>query len=150
MVPVDVRNEIGEEMNIFNYMAKSVIETANGRIHSTGSGWIFSDAGATNAQGVYIGPRPSKDGRPMSISLGVLTASNCPQPPGDYPQGSRGGFNVPMKVCRKCPHHIKRRRRQPYPCCAVLREIRAKGPTPIEKMASIVESAKEKTAEMMR
>ena len=143
------RRLIWKKMNIFNQIAKSLIESAHGRIRTMSNGFSFSDAGTTNAQGVHIKACESKDGRMMSLSLGVLTASNCPKPPADYPEGS-GGFKVPMKVCRKCPHHIKRHRRQPYPCCAVLREIRAKGPSPIEQFGAIMKSAKEKAAEIMR
>lgn len=136
--------------NIFNWFAKSLIEANNGKIHKYSNGFVFSDAGTTNNQGVFLKPSEAKDGRKISLALSVLTASNCPQPPGDYPQSKRGGFWVPMKVCRKCPHHIKRRRRQPYPCCDVLRKIRANGPTPAQQMIKVMQDAVERTKEIIK
>lgn len=135
--------------NIFNHIAKSLVEAANGRIQVCSNGWHFSDEGSTNNQGVFIKAYKSDDGRMASLSLHVLSTRNYPTPPGDYPVMSRGGA-VPMKVCRKCPHHIKRRRRQPYLCCAVLRKLRAAGPSPAESMADMLRQATEKAKDMLK
>ena len=125
-------------MNIFSQMAKSVIENSNGKIRTFPNGYEYSDAGATNSSGVHIPSSFDATGRPVSLSLGVLSTGSCPAPPagGDYPNHKgMAGYWVPMKICRKCPHHIKRRRGQPYPCCAVLRKIRTERGTPAEQIS---------------
>ena len=136
--------------SIFNVFAKSLLDAQKGKINIYPNGWAFGNKGTTNAQGVYCKSHVSKDGRPVSLTLGVRSTSNCPQPPSEeYPQLARGGFSVPMKVCRKCPNHISRRRRQPFPCCGLLRERAAKGPSPIEVMAGALNKAAQKAKEML-
>jgi len=135
--------------NIFAQMAKSLIESANGMIRVYPNGYKFDDRGTTNAQGVYLKPTVSADGRMKSIAIGVRSAANCPKPPGDYPQSERGGAWVPMKVCRKCLHHLPRKRRHPYPCCAALREIRRKGPSPAEQFTTMLKTATDKAKEIL-
>jgi len=68
---------------------------------------------------------------------------------GDYPVTDRGAW-VPMKVCRKCPHHLKRRRGQPYPCCTILRDIARKGPSPAEQVNDLLGRAVAKTNEILK
>ncbi len=137
--------------NIFNQFAKSFVETSQGRIRTLPNGWVHSSAGSTNNQGVFLKPHVTQDGRQASLALSVLSAGNCPRPPlgTDAPHMSHG-YSVPMKVCRKCPNHIKRRRRQPYPCCAILRKMRANGPSPAATLANMVEVAVNKVEEMMK
>jgi hypothetical protein len=102
-------------MNIFKQMARDMAAGYAGKINIYPNGFKFSDDGTTNAQGVWLKPSRSADGRLISLSLGVKTANGCPEPPpGDFPQNDRGRYWVPMKVCRKCPHHIKRRREHEY------------------------------------
>ena len=138
-------------MNIFNQMAKHLAESANGKIVVYPNGYEFSDKGTTNSSGVYLKPTESASGQLISLSLGVRTASNCPLPPGKFPQNKKrpGLFWVPMKDCRKCPHHLKRRRGQPYPCCAVIRRLKASGPSPAEKMQEMLAGAVEKAKEII-
>ncbi len=137
-------------MNIFSMFAKDLVAASHGKIRVFQNGWEFNDKGVTNAQGVFLKAWSSPDGRMKSLALGVRSTNNCPKPPGDYPQCDHGGYSVPMSACRKCPHHIKRARRQPYPCCAVLREIRQKGPGPAEQMMGMIQKATDQVAEMMK
>ena len=131
--------------NIFKQLGRSLAENYAGRIRTFPNGYKFSDAGTTNAQGVHIPATVEAGKRPRSLALGVISTHVCPSPPGDFPENSRthGHYWVPMRVCRKCEHHIKRRRGQPYPCCAVLRENKRKGPTPVQSAVSIIETATE-------
>lgn len=138
-------------MNFLKQMARDMAAGYAGRINVFPNGYKFSDDGCTNAQGVWFKPRRSADGRLVSLSLGVKTANGCPEPPvGDFPKNDRGRCWVPMKFCRKCPHHIARRRGQPYPCCAVLRKMAQAGPTPAAQVADLMDKAVEKTRELMR
>jgi hypothetical protein len=128
-------------MNLFKQMAKSMIESANGKIQFFPNCYIFGDKGTTNNSGVFIKPVPSRDGRMMSLALNVRAVLNCPQPPGDFPgMPNKLSHCVPAKACRDCPHHITRRRGANYPCCAILRNIRHSGPT----LTQLAESATEK------
>ncbi len=136
--------------NIFSYFAKSITEGHNGKLNIFPNGFEFRDGGTTNAQGVWLKPSRSADGRLISLSLNVRTVNGCPQPPSDYPQNDRGRYWVPLKECRKCPHHVKRARRQPYPCCAVLRKLAREGPSPAQQVADVLTKAVEKTKELMR
>lgn len=129
--------------NIFKQLADDLVESANGKITKSSAGWVFSDAGTTNASGAYLKPRMTKDGRMASIALNLLTVTNCPQPPSDFPV-MRDGVSVPMKACRKCPHHIKRFRGRPYPSCEILVKSRAKGPSPAERFVGILDGVKTK------
>lgn len=137
-------------MNFIKQMAKDMAAGYQGKLNVYPNGFKFSDKGATNISGVFFKARPSFDGRMTSLSLGVRTVNGCPEPPpGDYPQNDRRRFFVPLSECRKCPHHIKRRRGQPYPCCAVLRKLAQAGPTPVEKMAGALRSAEAKAKELL-
>lgn len=137
-------------MNFFKYMAKSLVESANGKIEIYSNGWVYGDQPVTNANGVILKPILSGDGKLMRIALNVRTAGNCPSPPSDYPRGQNLGHWVPMKVCRKCPYHRPRRRGQPYQCCDFLRDLRAKGPSPEEKMGSIMQAAVDRTNDLLK
>jgi hypothetical protein len=137
-------------VNPFNVFAKALVASYHGRIRTCPNGYEFGDGGTTNCNGVHFKSRPDKSGRMIRSKLNVLhTYGRCPQPPGDYPVTDRGAW-VPMTVCRKCPNHIKRRRRQPYPCCKVLRENAQKGPTPIEQFEKVVQGVVEKTKEVIK
>ena len=95
--------------NLFKQMARDMTAGYNGKIVVYPNGFVFSDKGYTNPQGVSWKAKPDATGRLTSL-VHMQTANGCPQPPGDYPKNDRGRFWVPMKECRKCPHHIKRRR----------------------------------------
>lgn len=137
-------------LGLFKQMARDMKAGWDGRINVYPNGFKFSADGCANAQGVHFKAKPDASGRMISLSLNVRTANGCPQPPpGDWPQNNFGRYWVPLKECRKCPHHIKRRRGQPYPCCDVLRQLARAGPTPAEKFASVFEKAAEKVKEIV-
>jgi len=135
--------------NIFNVMGKSLVESANGKIRRLPNGWHFGNEGTTNNQGVFIKSYKTVDGKDASLTLGQLSAFNCPQSPSEEYPRMKAGYSVPMKVCRKCPNHIPRRNGQPYPCCKILKEIRSNGPSPLQKMSNIIETAKDQVNKMM-
>ncbi len=133
-------------------IAKAQARKKAGEIHTCPNGYALSEQGWTNAGGVFIAPRPTADGRMASLLGGLRSATNCPKPPGDFPifTDDRGTHNwVPMKDCRKCPHHIARSRGRAYPCCEVLRELAAAEPGPVEKATSMYAEAVRRTKEML-
>jgi len=137
---------------ILKQIAKDQAKYNDGEIHVLPNGYKFSDSGYTNPGGVFIAPHHTADGRMASLISGQRTATNCPQPPGDFPifedQHGRRCY-VPMKDCRKCEFHLKRRRGQPYPCCALLRESRRGGPSPIAKVLDTLAEAAKGVNEIM-
>jgi hypothetical protein len=142
-----VRRERGT--NIFGMIAKGCLEDSRGKISLCSSGYSFGDAGYTTRGGHFLAAFAAADGRMMSLN-GKLSARNCPSPPIDAPASPRHPQShwVPMTVCRKCPHHRKRRSGQPYPCCDALVQLR-KGTTALEKFADIVRTAVSDAKEIM-
>lgn len=133
-------------------IAKDQAKHNAGELHTIPNGYKFSDAGYTNPSGVFIKPRPTADGHLASLVCGLKMVTNCPKPPGDFPSFERDGevkIYVPLKDCRKCEFHLKRKRGQPYPCCAMLREQRKHGPSPIAKAFGMLAEAKEAAKEIM-
>lgn len=123
-----------------------------GEIHTIPNGYKFSDEGYINPGGVRIAPRPTFDDRQASLVSGQRTATNCPNPPGNFPTfKTDNGLHVyvPMKVCRRCPYHLKRTKGQPYPCCEVLRELQKNEPSPVSKAFSLLREAQERTKEIL-
>lgn len=128
--------------NIFKSIIEAQIRFKHGRIHWSSNGWIFGFQGATNRQGVHIGARKDADGVDVSLGLNKRSTSNCPlrEYQGVHPR-TEDGYWVPAMKCRACVHHLKRRRGQPYACCAMLRDLRAAEPQPLEKLSEMMEQA---------
>lgn len=123
-----------------------------GEIHTIPNGYKFSDEGYMNPSGVFIAPRPTFDDRQASLVGGQRTATNCPNPPGDFPTfKSEDALRVyvPMKDCRKCPYHLKRERGRPFPCCATLREMQKHEPSPVSKAFALLKAAEDRAKEML-
>lgn len=123
-----------------------------GEIHTIPNGYKFSADGYINPGGVLIAARPTFDDRQASLVSGQRTATNCPNPPGDFPTFKADDLlrvYVPMKVCRRCPYHLKRAKGQPFPCCEVLRELQKNEPSPVSKAFSLLREAEERAKEIM-
>lgn len=76
-----------------------------GKIHTSLCGYVFSDKGYTNPQGVYFKPTTDQDGKAISL-IPRNTVTNCPQPPeGVTAPRTKFGFQVPASKCQKCPFH---------------------------------------------
>jgi hypothetical protein len=118
---------------------KGCIAHRNGRIQTMPNGWIFSDKGCTNANGVFFAARPDATGRMMSLAP-QKTTRNCENPAmeGVYPKSHEGLFWVPFRHCRKCSHHRPRSRGKAYPSCAYLVQIRAGSPPPEMEVATAI------------
>jgi len=83
-----------------NYLAKQSRNYLNGKIDWYSCGWIFSDKGYTNQQGVHFKALESDDGR--MVSLNPKRSVKCPDSSkGDFPL-VRGSYSVPKSVCDKC------------------------------------------------
>lgn len=138
--------------SLMTQIVKAEARKRAGEIHTIPNGYKFSDEGYLNPGGVFIAPRPTFDDRHASLVSGQRTATNCPNPPGDFPtfktdDGLR--VYVPMKDCRKCNSHLKRAKGQPFPCCATLREMQKHEPSPVSKAFSLLREAEERTKEML-
>lgn len=123
-----------------------------GEIHTIPNGYKFSADGYINPSGVRIQPRETFDDRQASLVGGQRTATNCPNPPGDFPTFKTDDallVYVPMKVCRKCLYHIKRSKGQPFPCCEVLRELQKNEPSPVSKAFALLTAAEKRAKEML-
>lgn len=106
--------------NIFKLVLQGAIEEANGKLRQMPNGYVFSDAGATNSNGVFFPACKDEDGKAISLKLGLRVVNNCPIPPGDYPK-LNSGHCVPLKDCKRCEHHRPRRKGANYPMCEKLR-----------------------------
>ncbi len=135
---------------ILGNILKSTAEYNAGVIRHISNGWIFSDKGTTNRNGVNLPPRPDMLGRPMSLKLGQKTVCNCPNTAFSilYPKTTHG-FQTPYRECQRCKYHLKRIRGRPLPCCSLLREIRKNSPTPAEVTTGMLEGAVKKAKEFL-
>ncbi len=123
---------------ILGNILQSTAEYNAGVIRHISNGWIFSDKGTTNRNGVNLPPRPDMLGRPMSLKLGQKTVCNCPNTAFSilYPKTTHG-FQTPYRECQRLP------------CCSLLREIRKNSPTPAEVTTGMLEGAVKKAKEFL-
>lgn len=143
------RRERGTSLSgLFASILQGQKKHKDGEIHIMPNGYRFGDDGWTNTSGAHFAARPTADGRMASLHP-KRTAYNCPKPPGDFPIFADGSAWVSMTVCRKCQHHIPRKRGQPYPCCAVLREHRGSEPSPLQKLGECMQEASRGVREIM-
>lgn len=123
------RRKTGTLSGIFNSLLKMDKDYKNGVLHNYSCGYIFSDKGCTNNQGVYIGPCELEDGRKTSLVIEKYV-SNCPKPPkencvpGYKKDEDNQYFWVPKKDCLKCSNHIRHTyTKRSKNMCRVLRDM---------------------------
>ena len=86
----------------------------NGRVDVALCGYVFSDAGFTNQQGVFF--KPFVDDNGMVISLARRRTVRCPSAEKGASAPQLRGFHfIPESKCKKCEHRL------PRGCCALLR-----------------------------
>lgn len=100
--------------SIGQQLASMLRPRIEGKINAYPVGYVFSEDGWTNPQGVYFKPLKDESGR--MVSLSKFSSVDCPAP-SLHPDAPviRGQASIKQSVCRKCVHRL------PKSCCAVLR-----------------------------
>lgn len=137
-------------------MFKDELEWAKGRLNRFSSGYIFSDAGCTNKQGVFLGPHSLSDGRLVSLTL-KPAVNNCPKPPISDPvpnerlsNPDQAYFWVPYQDCLKCEHHKRHTyTKRSQGRCLLLQSLRA-GHKVGSSTLNIVNSAMKNVKEILK
>lgn len=110
-------------------------EWKQGKIQFYPNGWAFTEVETDRSRRDTLGNLVAlKPGR---------HASECPEPPGNFPIMVRGA-SVPAFRCRRCPHYIK------PGFCEVLRALRRNEPDGIAVANRAIAEAFEKAQEMIR
>lgn len=107
-------------MSLFRRIARDMNETAKGKIQWWGMGYVFSDKGYTNPQGVFLKSFPDDNGVPTSLKSKSHVLCLSADKGSEYPL-VRGSYRVPKSICNKCEHRIK------GGYCQVLRDLRKGG-----------------------
>lgn len=98
--------------SIFEQMRPWMDRMAIGKIDVHPLGYVFSDSGYTNPQGVVF--KSFSDDNGKTVSLKKCRSVSCPdRSKGGFPV-VRGRASIPLKTCKLCDHHSKG-------CCSLLK-----------------------------